>query len=88
MNRVTRTCRCPECGLPFFIRFDSDQRLGGVLERVACPRSIGGAGAPRDGESARCPGFIRTHVPDTYEVAAAERWPPASAPASPKGLSA
>jgi hypothetical protein len=58
MSGVTRTCRCPECGLPFFIKFDSELRLGGVLVRVDCPR---------------CEGYIRTHVPDQYQVVAAER---------------
>jgi hypothetical protein len=57
MSGVTRTCRCPGCGLPFLIKFDSEQRLGGVLVRVGCPR---------------CEGYIRTHVPDQYQVVAAE----------------
>ena len=48
MSEVTRTCRCPECSLPFFIKFESQQPLSGTLVRVGCPR---------------CEGFIRRTFP-------------------------
>lgn len=66
MSEVTRTCRCPECSLPFFIKFEAEQPLGGTLVRVGCPR---------------CAGFIRTHVPTAFHVVAAETRPSRTTPA-------
>jgi hypothetical protein len=64
MTEVTRVCQCPECSVPFFIKFDPQQRLGETLVRVGCPR---------------CQGFIRTHVPADFHVVATEGRPSAPA---------